>query len=159
VGLLARAGVAAEARVELEIGSSLTTSVGALWAPPQAIEHGEGRVEVSLAALMVAACLDVLGEPRTVALSACAAQAAGQLRGAGRGYSAYTDSVGRPWLALGAAVRTQGAISGPLGWNAGLTGWTPILRERFAVEGVSGTAFEPPPVALVAGVGLGLSIW
>jgi hypothetical protein len=158
LGLLERAGGALFAELELEPAPALTTSLGLLWAPAQSIEHGPGRVEVSLAALLLSTCLEVV-EAGSLQLSLCAVQAAGQIRGSGHDYSAYTDSAARPWLAAGGGARGSTAITGPLGWTIGLIGLVPLTSERFTIEGVSGAAYEPSPVALVAEVGLRLSIW
>jgi hypothetical protein len=130
-----------------------------LWAAPQSIDHGPGSVAVSLLALTLALCVDVLGRDGGVEIAACATQAAGEIRGTGRGYDAYTRSVGRPWLAFGAGARAGGPIVGPLGWSAGALLLAPLTDEEFTVEGVSGVAYEPAPLAVVSGVGLRLSIW
>ncbi len=159
VGLLARAGVGVEAGIELALGDRFRTLLGGLWTAPQSIDHGEGRVEVSLLALRLAACLDLFGEQGGVELAACAAQWVGRLSGSGHDYSAYTLSVARPWLAAGAGARLTGPLAGPIGWYGSVSGAVPLLRERFAVEGVSGVAFEPPPIGLFAAAGVSLAIW
>jgi hypothetical protein len=158
-GVLERIGVAVLGEVELGVTRSFHVGLGGLWALPQTIEHGEGQVEVSLLALTLSACLDLFGEKAAVELAACAIQAGGELRGTGHGYSAYTDSAGRPWLAFGGGARARGNIVGPLGYLLGLSLLVPLSEQRFAVEGVSGTAFEPSPVAIVAGAALRVSIW
>jgi hypothetical protein len=157
LGLLERPGVALFGEIELGVTPAFRTGLGGLWAPPQSIDHGPGRVEVSLVALTLSACLGIVNAGWLDA-ELCVTQAAGQIHGRGRDYSAYTDSARRPWLAVGGGPHASGPILGPLGWTAMLVALAPLTDERFAVEGVSGLAFEPSPVALVAQAGFRLSI-
>ena len=154
IGVLERAGPALWADAELGVVPGFHTTFGVLWAPPQSIDHGPGTVDVSLVALGIGACLELVST-----FGVCIMQLGGELRGTGNGYDAYTRSAGRPWLAVGAGARAHGELVGPLGWVASATALAPLTEERFAVEGVPGAAFEPSPLGLLARAGLRLTIW
>lgn len=158
-GVLARLAPGASAQADLDIEPGLHLGLGGLWMPTQSFDHGPGHVDVSLWAAELHACRDLLGDSRSMALGACIRAAAGALAGSGHGYAAYTTSARRLWAAVGAGPELDGALAGPLGWTAGLELWVPLIHQRFAVHGVSGFAFDPPPAAACAKLGLRLRIW
>jgi hypothetical protein len=60
---------------------------------------------------------------------------------------------------LGATVRATVRVVPWLAIEAGVDGLVPLVRYRFAVEGPTGTAFQPSPVAVVGYAGVGVRFW
>lgn len=130
---------------------------GFTWMPGQDFALSPGRVEVQLMYGQLAACAStwtLLGRSR---LGGCFQVDVGGLRGKGVGFLENREVV-RPWTALGLMGLLDVAIAGPLYASARLGVVVVTPQEAFEVDGV-GVAFDPPPVGVLAGAGVGVRIF
>ena len=96
--------------------------------------------------------------PDRTRLALCAHGAAGVLEGQGSGYEENETST-RPWIAFGGAGLIEGSIWKRLGWAARVSFFIPAVREKFAVRGIEGDAFDPAQIGVLFSIGPRLTIW
>lgn len=142
---------------ELRVYRQLSVLAGFTWMPSQDFALGPGRVEVQLMYGQIAPCLSTwsLFEGR-VRVGGCVQLDVGALRGKAIGYPENRE-VTRPWASVGLTGLLDVLVVGPLYWSARLGGFVTATRESFAIDGL-GVAFDPPPVGLLVGTGIGVRI-
>ena len=128
------------ADVGLELGHA-SLAIGAFWIPTQHIDVAPGSIHVGLVGGSLRGCA-FLGNATEVGL--CAKVLAGELRGAGAGYSSDAQR-SRPWFALEPEVFVDRALYGRLRARAAAGATVPLHAEAFYVTGAS-TAYETPAV-------------
>jgi hypothetical protein len=130
---------------------------GFTWMPSQDFTLPPGRVEVQLMFGQLAACAGAWGLLGRVRAGGCLQVNVGGLRGKGIGYPENAEVV-RPWTSFGLAGLLDVALVGPLFASARLGLFAIAPQEAFQVDNV-GVAFDPPPVGVLAGAGVGVRIF
>jgi hypothetical protein len=143
---------------DLRFASTYAIGAGAFWLVPRTIDFPPGQVDVSLWAGFLRVCAYVAGAPDRTRLALCAHGAAGVLEGQGSGYEENETST-RPWIAFGGAGLIEGSIWKRLGWAARVSFFIPAVREKFAVRGIEGDAFDPAQIGVLFSIGPRLTIW
>lgn len=141
---------------DLRVIGPFSVLAGFTWTPPQTYALAPGQVEVQLMYGQIAPCWSdwqVLGRAR---LGGCAQLNIGGIRGKATGYPDNRE-VTKPWASFGLTGLLDVRIVGPLFWSARLTGLITATQEAFRIEG-SGVAFDPAPVGIVVGTGVGVTI-
>jgi hypothetical protein len=128
------------ADVGLEFGHA-SLAVGAIWIPTQHIDVAPGSIHVGLVGGSLRGCAFVGGATE---VGLCAKVLAGELHGAGAGYSSDAQR-GRPWFALEPDVFVDRALYGRLRARAAAGATVPLHAEAFDVTGAS-TAYDTPGV-------------
>lgn len=144
----------AELRLSLTHGRTpFSAAVGGSILPSTEVSVGSGSVALRALTASMEACVDAVRNEGTGVsyLYFCARGEVGALHAEGRGYASLA-SVGRPWAALGAAMRGRLPVADPLRLVAGLVAEAPLAKEQFQIAGV-GIAYEPPPVTLFTTLG------
>lgn len=142
---------------DLRVYRPLSLLAGFTWMPSQDFPLGPGRVEVQLMYGQIAPCLSTwnLFEGR-VRVGGCVQLNIGGLRGKAIGYPESRE-VTRPWASVGLTGLLDVLVVGPFYWSARLGGFVTATQESFAIDGL-GVAFDPPPVGLLVGTGIGVRI-
>lgn len=118
--------------------------------PSQTRDVGSGTVDVSVAGGGLEACGRArVGRP--FLLSLCSRAEVLRLSGSARGF-ARAEEHARPMFTGTLLGRGQARVAGPVAAFIELGAVIPVVRERFAIDGV-GVVYEPPFVAGSGGLG------
>jgi hypothetical protein len=158
LGLVGGSSLAAGLGLGVRLRRRVWLELDGQYVAPRATAFDGGEVDVSLVAARLHLCGVLDGDAAVVLLAACAAGAAGDLRGTGRGY-ATADGTGQlAWLAAGGGL----CVSRPLGrrWLLGVAGdaLSPVHKSTFSI-GNRGVAYQSSPVAAILQVSVGVKIW
>lgn len=136
-----------------EVGAGrLRGTAGLLWFPE--VDAADGSFSFGLAAGSLGGCVDPHVRS-TLRLGLCAGALAGAFHAVTRAVTP-TNPGDRAWVAASVAGRAELRLAGPLIAHTSLEAVIPITRYRFVVLGREAPVFEPPPVAAIAAVGLGV---
>ena len=155
-GLLPGAAPGLMLASDIGVYRALRGAISIVYLPEEKTTARAGAFGFGLTAASLGACLSPLSSSRG-RLVLCGDALAGSLHAVV--YSLVPLVPGEhPWA--GAALTAKGGlyIVGPLSIEAGGQLVVPITRNAFAIEGVSGTVFQQPPVAAIGFLGLALSI-
>jgi hypothetical protein len=151
------AGIGAPIAAGIRGGAALTFG-GGRWSagvtgvvlPSQSRDVGAGQVDIAVAGGGLEACGRVrVSRPLLVAL--CARAEALRLSGTSHGFS-RTEEQARPLFTASVLGRAQARLEGPLAVFLEVGAVVPVVRERFAIDGV-GLVYDPPFVGGSAGIG------
>jgi hypothetical protein len=120
------------------------------------IEHAQGVAELDFVAVAVAGCAGLHFARGALAALGCGVLEPGQLSGRGRDTLNAREEP-QLWLALGPAAVLAWSPVSPLVVEAGVELQIPLLRDRFLLA--DETVYRVPPVALRAGIGVGVRLW
>jgi hypothetical protein len=141
---------------DLRVYRSLSVLAGFTWMPSQSVVLGPGQVEVQLMYGQIAPCLsdwNILGRVR---LGGCVQLNVGGLRGRASGYAENRETT-RVWTSFGLSGLFDVRVIGPLYFSVRLGAFVNAPQEAFAIDDV-GLAFDPPPVGILVGTGVGVRI-
>lgn len=141
---------------DLRLYRFLSVLAGFTWMPSQNFSLGQGQVEVQLMYGQIAPCLSDWSILRRVRLGGCAQLNVGALRGKATGY-AENREITRVWTSFGLTGLLDVLLIGPLYWSARVSGLVTAPQEAFSIDAV-GVAFDPPPVGILFGTGIGVRI-
>lgn len=139
---------------DLRVIGPFSLLAGFTWMPSQDYPLREGHIEVQLMYGQLAACLSswrVFGRSR---LGGCFQVDVGGIRGKGVGYD-ETSEITRPWVGLGLTGLADVPIIDPLYWSTRISAFAVPTQEAFQIRGI-GVAFDPPPVGILVGTGVGV---
>ena len=139
---------------DLRLIGPLSLLAGFTWMPSQDFALQQGHVEVQLMYGQLAACLSswrVLGRTR---VGGCLQLNAGGIRGKGVGYPTNGE-ITRPWAALALTGLLDVPIFDPLYWSTRIQAFAVPTQEAFQIDRI-GVAFDPPPVGVLVGTGVGV---
>ncbi len=91
-------------------------------------------------------------------LGACAEAALGALKASATPVDQATTQVAT-WLGVGGGLELGARIWGPLTLGASATALGPVLDERFRIRGQPDLLHDPPRIAGLAGLTLGVTVW
>jgi hypothetical protein len=157
LGLVGGATLASGLAVMMGVGRHLALSLDGQYVAPRGTAFDAGEVDVTLLAARLRAC-GVLDNEGAVRLGACAAGAAGRLRGEGRGY-AFADGVATlTWAAAGGGIEASRALGRR--WRAGLSAdaLVPLRKSTFSITN-RGVAFQSSPVSVMLEASFGVVLW
>ncbi len=98
------------------------------------------------------------GDPPPIDVGACAETALGALEASAEPVEQQTTQVAT-WLGLGGGLELAARIWGPLSLGATATALGPVVDERFRVRGQPGLVHDPPRLAGLAGLTVGVTVW
>jgi hypothetical protein len=142
---------------EARAAGPLSFRAGFTWMPSRDFALAPGHVEVQLLYGEVAACAGTWRFLGATHLGLCAQLNAGGLRGKGVGYRTTTEVV-RPWTSFGLTGLVDVPVVGPLYWSSRLSAFVVAPLEAFDIRGI-GVAFDPSPVGVLVGTGVGVRIF
>jgi hypothetical protein len=136
--------------LELDLRSALfRATLGALYAPAIALDFGDGRVDESLLAGSLYACVAPLawsGPQAPWRFDLCPGAWLGALQARASGFDENGDST-RSWSALALDARIS-HVPAPLGAELAITLLIPLRRQDFAIDN-AGVAYASWPVAML----------
>jgi hypothetical protein len=148
-GLPLAPGIRGGAAVTLFTGHWSIGVTGA-FLPAKTHDVGTGQVDVSVVGGGIEGC----GRgrvSRALLVALCGRFEAFRLGGSAHGFASSAEHA-RPLLVSTALGRGQVSVAGPLAIYAELGAIVPVVRERFAIDGV-GLVYDPPIVGGSAGIG------
>lgn len=135
----------------------LSLLAGFTWLPGQDFALSPGRVEVQLMYGQLAACASTWKFLGSVRVGLCAQLNVGGIRGKSIGYPS-TREVLRTWTSIGLGGLLDVPIAGPFFWSSRLGVFAVTQQEAFRLDNF-GVAFDPPPVGVLVGTGVGVRIF
>lgn len=143
-------GVALGRRVSIEAGGRHVLARTSTFQP--------GSVSVSLDAAVLRLCGVLAGVDGRWQAVACAAGAAGRLRGEGAGYPTSTAAT-NPWAAAGGGVDARRRLGGGR-WVAtlGVEALAPLRQDTFSIEN-GGVAYRSAAVSWMMRLGVAVRVW
>lgn len=139
---------------DLRVIGPFSLLAGFTWMPSQDFPLQQGHIEVQLLYGQLAACLSswrVFGRSR---IGGCFQADFGGIRGKGVDYPTNSE-ITRPWFALGLTGLLDIPILDPLYWSTRVSALAVPTQEAFQIRGI-GVAFDPPPVGILVGTGVGV---
>jgi hypothetical protein len=132
-------------------------SLDGQYVAPRSTAFAEGEVDVSLLAARLRVCALSNGAS-AVRVGACAAGAAGALRGEGRGYATADTARTLTWLAAGGGLEATAALGRRLRLGVAADVLAPLRKSTFSIVN-RGVAYQSGPVSAMLVVSLGVVLW
>jgi hypothetical protein len=142
---------------DVRVYGPFSVLAGFTWTPSQSYELAPGHVDVQLLFGQLGACASTWRLFGSSRLGGCFQVNVGGIGGKGVGYLT-TKEVVRPWTSFALTAMLDVPIVDRFFWSSRLSGFVVVPQEGFQVDNV-GVAFDPPPVALLAGTGVGVRFY
>jgi hypothetical protein len=157
IGLVGAPTVDGGIGLDLGVGRHFFFQLDGHAAASRATAFDMGTVEVGLVTGRLRACASPTGDA-ALRLGLCAAVAAGQLRGEGRGYATDDRAAAMAWMGAGGGVQVAAMLGRR--WRVGLGAdvLVPVRKSTFSI-GNRGVAFQSSALAAVLGASVGVKLW
>jgi hypothetical protein len=134
-----------EARLDRRSWFSPSARAGVVYVGGDASKPPLGGARLELLAATLRACPLGLAFTGRLRLDGCALFEGGVLTASPRATPGATGDVAMPWLAVGAAVRAEARVAGPVGVEAELSGFGLVRHDAFALEPGRVVVHDVPP--------------
>jgi hypothetical protein len=157
LGLVGAPALATGVAFVVGVKRRAVVSLDGQYVAPRATALDEGEVDVALLSARLRLC-GVLSPEAVIRVGACAAGAAGALRGEGRGYAAADTARTQTWLAAGGGLEATAALGHRLRAGVAADALAPLRKSTFSIAN-RGVAYQSSPVSVMLAASLGVVLW